>query len=146
MILVDANLLVYAHVTSLPQHQTARVWLDERLNGSPPVGLPWPTFLSFVRLVSNPRIFEQPQSIADAWNQVGEWLACPVVWIPQPTDRHRDILGSLLGAIGRSNLVPDAHLAALAIAHGLTLCSTDRDFARFPNLRWDDPLQQRKHN
>jgi uncharacterized protein len=102
--------------------------------------------LSFVRLVSNPRIFEQPQSIADAWNQVEEWLACPVVWIPQPTERHRDILGSLLSTIARSNLVPDAHLAALAIEHGLTLCSTDRDFARFPNLRWDDPLQRPEHN
>jgi hypothetical protein len=144
MILVDANLLVYAHVASLTQHQAARVWLDARLNGSTQVGLPWPTLLSFVRLVSNPRIFEHPQSISKAWAQVEEWLTCPVVWIPQPTERHREILGSLLtDRLTRSNLVPDAHLAALAIEHGLTLCSTDRDFAGFPNLRWDDPLQQK---
>lgn len=145
MILVDANLLVYAHVTSLSQHHAARAWLDSHLNGPTPVGLPWPTLLSFVRLVSNPRIFEHPQAISKAWNQVEDWLTCPVVWIPQPTERHRDILGSLLtDTLSRSNLVPDAHLAALAIEHGLTLCSTDRDFARFPNLRWDDPFQQRR--
>jgi len=142
MILVDANLLVYAHVTSLTQHQPARAWLDSCLNGPSPVGLPWPSLLSFVRLVSNPRIFEHPQSIPNAWSQIEEWLACPVVWIPQPTDRHRDILGSLLtDKLTRSNLVPDAHLAALAIEHGLTLCSTDRDFSRFSDLRWTDPLQ-----
>lgn len=146
MILVDANLLVYAHVISLPQHQAARVWLDGHLNGPTPVGLPWPTLLGFVRLVSNPRIFEQPESIPDAWSQVEEWLACPVVWIPQPSERHRGILSLLLRTIARSNLVPDAHLAALAIEHGLTLCSTDHDFARFPNLRWDDPLQRPEHN
>ncbi len=145
MILVDANLLVYAHVTSLSQHHAARVWLDGHLNGPTPVGLPWATLLSFVRLVSTPRIFESPQSISDAWHQVEEWLTCPVVWIPQPTERHRDILGSLLSTIARSNLVPDTHLAALAIEHGLTLYSTNRDFARFPKLRWDDPLQQAKH-
>jgi uncharacterized protein len=121
MILVDANLLVYAHVTSLPQHQAARAWLNSCLNGPTQVGLPWPTFLGFVRLVSNPRIFEQPQSISHAWKQVEEWLACPVAWIPQPTERHREILGSLLtDVLTRSNLVPDAHLAALAIEHGLT--------------------------
>lgn len=143
MILLDANLLVYAHVTSLTQHHAARSWLDSRLNGPTPVGLPWPTLLSFVRLVSNPRIFEHPQPISKAWKQVDDWLTCPVAWIPQPTERHREVLGSFLtDTLGRSNLVPDAHLAALAIEHGLTLCSTDRDFARFPNLRWEDPLQQ----
>lgn len=146
MILVDANLLVYAHVTSMAQHPAARSWLDARLNGPAQVGLPWPALLSFVRLVSNPRIFEHPQPISKAWAQVEEWLTCPVVWIPQPTERHREVLGSLLtDRLTRSNLVPDAHLAALAIEHGLTLCSTDRDFAGFPNLRWDDPLR-RKHS
>ncbi len=136
-------MLVYAHVTSLTQHHAARSWLDSRLNGPTPVGLLWPTLLSFVRLVSNPRIFEHPQPISKAWKQVDDWLTCPVAWIPQPTERHREILGSFLtDTLGRSNLVPDAHLAALAIEHGLTLCSTDRDFARFPNLRWEDPLQQ----
>jgi hypothetical protein len=144
MILVDANLLVYAHVASFTQHQAARTWLDSQLNGTTPVGLPWPTLLSFVRLVSNPRIFERPEPIADAWQQVERWLACPPVWIPLPTERHQEILGPLFSrALTRSNLIPDAHLAALAMEHGLTLCSTDQDFSRFAGLRWDDPLNGR---
>jgi toxin-antitoxin system PIN domain toxin len=142
MILLDANLLVYAHVASLPQHGPAHAWLDGRLNGTAPVGLPWPSLLAFVRLVSNPRVFERPEPVAEAWSQVEAWLECPLVWIPQPTDRHRATLGPLLRRQGvRANLVPDVHLAALAIEHGLILCSTDGDFARFPGLRWEDPLQ-----
>jgi toxin-antitoxin system PIN domain toxin len=142
LILVDANLLLYAHVTSFPQHEPARQWLDERLNGAAPVGLPWPTLLAFVRLVSNPRVFEQPESVTDAWSQVEAWLDCAPTWIPLPTDNHRAVLGALIpNAGGRANLVPDAHLAALAIEHGLLLCSTDGDFARFPDLRWENPLR-----
>lgn len=145
MILIDANLLVYAHVASLPQHQSARAWLDTRLNGTAPVGLPWPSLLSFARLVSNPRIFEHPEPISHAWGQIDRWLNCPSVWIPQPTERHREILGALLtNTVTRSNVIPDAHLAALAIEHGLTLCSTDGDFAQFPGLNWDNPLRVRR--
>jgi uncharacterized protein len=141
MILVDANLLVYAHVTSLPEHDHAHAWLDLRLNGVARVGLPWPSLLSFVRLVSNPRIFERAQPVRDAWRQVEDWLACESVWIPAPTERHAATLGGLLAAQPlRSDLVPDAHLAALAIEHGLTLCSTDGDFARFAGLKWTNPL------
>ncbi|MGH7961700.1 MAG: type II toxin-antitoxin system VapC family toxin [Candidatus Binatia bacterium] len=143
MILVDANLLVYAHAATLPQHAAARDWLDKRLNGMAQVGLPWPSLLAFIRLVSNPRVFERPETIASAWGQVEQWLTLNPVWIPQPTERHREILGTLLRHTGeRSNLVPDAHLAALAIEHGLTLCSTDGDLARFPGLRWENPLSQ----
>jgi toxin-antitoxin system PIN domain toxin len=141
VILVDANLLVYAYVSNLPQHQPALTWLDGRLNGAAPVGLPWPSLLAFIRLVSNPRVFERPRSVATAWKQVEDWLNCSPVWVPQPTERHREILGSLLTTQGsRANLIPDAHLAALAIEHGLILCSTDGDFARFPDLRWQNPL------
>lgn len=142
MILVDANLLLYARVDTFPQHEAARLWLDEWLNGSAPVGLPWSTLLAFVRLVSNPRIFERPEAVSSAWQQVEAWLDRPPVWTPPPTERHRAILGSLLtGVPGGANLVPDAHLAALALEHGLILCSTDGDFARFPNLRWENPLR-----
>lgn len=141
MILVDTNLLVYAHVTSFSQHDAAREWLDNQLNGTTRVGLPWPALLGFVRLVSNPRVFVQPLPLAEAWRQAEHWLDCAPTWIPQPTDRHRAVLASLLShSGGRANLVPDAHLAALAIEHGLTLCSTDGDFARFPQLRWENPL------
>jgi hypothetical protein len=142
MMLVDANLLVYARVASLPQHVPARRWLDERLNGTTAVGLPWPSLLSYVRLVTNPRIFGKPESMTSAWGQVEAWLDCPCVWIPAPTDRHREVIRPLLtGACARANLVPDAHLAALAIEHGLILCSTDGDFGRFPGLKWEDPLR-----
>ena len=142
MILVDANLLVYAHVVTFPQHDKARVWLDDCLNRSAPVGIPWPSILAFVRLVTNPRIFEHPETVEAAWKQVEEWLDCPLVWIPQPTERHREILGPLLTMHSiRANLVPDAHLAALAIEHRLILCSTDGDFGRFPDLRWENPIR-----
>ena len=141
MILVDANILVYSHVASFSQHKAARKWLDGKLNGSPQVGLPWSSLLAFLRLVSNPRIFERPEPIANAWLQVRAWLECEAVWIPQPTERHADLLNELLTLPGvHGNLVPDAHLAALALEHGLTLCSTDGDFARFPILRWQNPI------
>jgi toxin-antitoxin system PIN domain toxin len=105
------------------------------------VGLPWHTLLGFIRISSNPRALEHPMSVAAAWQLVEGWLDRPTVWIPQPTERHRELLGSLLSYTGgQANLVADAHLAALAIEHGLILCSTDGDFARFPYLRWENPL------
>jgi len=132
---------VYAHVQGFGQHERARTWLDDRLNGTTRVGLPWPSLLAFLRLVTNPRVFERPASIRAAWQQVEEWLDCEAAWVPGPTDRHREVLGRLLReATVRANLVPDAHLAALAIAHGLVLASTDGDFARFPGLRFENPL------
>lgn len=141
MILVDANLLVYAHVRSFQQHERARAWLDTKLNGNSPVGLTWSSLLAFLRIVTNPRIFQNPESMTDAWKQVEEWLDCEPAWIPDPTERHRELLGSLLAGPGiQANLVPDAHLASLAIEHGLILCSTDGDFARFRDLRWQNPL------
>ena len=141
MILVDANVLVYAHVRSFAQHPVARAWLDGQLNGPGRVGLPWPSLLAFVRLVSNRRVFDRPVPISSAWRQVEEWLDQEGVWVPQPTPRHRETLAPLLAHTeGRANLVPDAHLAALAIEHGLTLCSADGDFARFDGLDWHNPL------
>ncbi len=141
MILIDANLLVYAHVRAFAQHERARDWLDAHLSGGAPVGLPWPSLLGFLRIVTNPRVFERPEPMATAWNQVVAWLGAEAAWIPQPTDRHRDVLATLLEGSGiQANLVPDAHLAALAIEHGLLLCSTDGDFGRFPDLRWQNPL------
>ena len=144
MILVDANLLTYASVDTLPQHQRARIWLDDRLNGAAPVGLPWASLLAFMRITTNPRVFDRPASVSGAWRQVLAWLECDSVWIPDPDNRHREILGDLLQAPGvHANLVPDAHLAAIAIEHGLILCSADGDFARFPGLRWENPINQR---
>jgi uncharacterized protein len=141
VILVDANILIYSHVKSFAQHELARHWLDEQINGATSVGMPWESLLAFLRLVTNARVFEHPEPIAHAWQQVRDWLECNSVWIPQPTERHAAVLHELLSQPGvHANLVPDAHLAALAIEHGLTLCSTDGDFARFPVLRWLNPI------
>lgn len=141
MILVDANLLVYAANHAAPECDQARTWLDTRLNGTARVGIPWPSLLAFVRLVSNPVVVRDAVTPGAAWRQVEEWLACEPVWIPLPAGRHTEILADLLERpFVTARLVSDAHLAALAIEHGLTLCSTDGDFARFPGLKWNNPL------
>jgi uncharacterized protein len=141
VILVDVNILIYATDGRSPQHPVARDWLDGLLSGPIRLGMPWISLLGFLRLSTNPRIMPRPLSIAAAWQQATAWLACEPVWIPQPTERHSDVFGELLALPGvHGNLVTDAHLAALAIEHGLTLCSTDGDFARFPGLSWRNPL------
>ena len=142
MILVDANLLIYAKFSDFPQHDRARPWLEEELRSPGRVGIPWHSSLAFLRLATNPRLFGQPLSIGAAWQQVAEWLNHPRVWIPEPTDAHPVVLGDLLARANVSgNLVPDAHLAAIAIEHGLTVCSADADFARFANVSWLNPME-----
>ena len=141
MILLDANVLLYAANRAAPEHEQARAWLDTHLNSTIRVGFPWPSILAFVRIATNPAIVRQPVSPREAWRQIQEWLARDVAWIPVPTPQHAEILGGFLALPAvTSRLVPDAHLAALAIEHGLTLCSTDGDFARFPGLKWQNPL------
>jgi len=143
VILIDANLLVYAHVASMPEHLAAVSWLDQKLNGTAVVGLPGQSLLSFARLVTKPRLFERPLSVAAAWAQIEHWLDCPVVQIPSPGNRYREILARLLlSSVDKSNLIPDAQLAALAIENGFVLCSSDLDFARFSELRWENPLAE----
>lgn len=141
MIVVDANVLVYAYAMSYAQHEVARAWLEDQLATAARVALPWSSLLAFVRLVSNPRLFTEPASVSTAWTQVQAWLDAEAVWVPVPTARHRALLGACLGAPGlRANDVPDADLAALAIGHGLRLATSDGGFARFPGLDWFDPL------
>ena len=142
MILVDANLLLYAHNRSAPEHAAARAWFERALSGPDRIGVPWPSILAFVRLASNPVVFRQPITPASAWQVVRQWLRQETVWIPTPGTTHGEIFESLLADRRvTSRMVPDAHLAALAIEHGLTLCSTDGDFTRFAGLRWNNPLQ-----
>jgi toxin-antitoxin system PIN domain toxin len=141
VILLDVNILIYARNSADPHHASAVAWLDDRLNGTARVGLPWLTLLGFLRISTHLGAFRSPLTMSEAWTQVRDWLSADPAWIPQPTERHTEILGQLLGRPGvLGNLVPDAHLAALAIEHGLTLCSTDGDFARFPGLRWENPI------
>ncbi|MGE3843474.1 MAG: TA system VapC family ribonuclease toxin [Vicinamibacterales bacterium] len=141
MILVDANLLVYAHDASAAEHPRARDWFVRVINEPGRVGIPWPSLLAFVRLVSNPAVVRAPVSVQAAWARVAQWLERDNVWIPLPGTDHPPLLAALLAdATITSRMVPDAHLAALAIEHGLTLCSTDSDFSRFADLRWHNPL------
>ena len=141
MILIDANLLLYAKLSSFPEHTVAHRWLDERLNGADRVALPWESLLAFLRLSTNTRLFPRPLSTAAAWQQVRSWLRLDTTWTPAPTDDHEEVLDVLLTPGGITpKLVMDAHLAALAIEHGLVLCSADGDFARFAQLRWHNPL------
>ena len=141
MILVDANLLIYASDQRSSFHQKAQEWLDQKLTGPGRVGLPWSSILAFLRVTTNPRIYERPAATNEAWQRVTAWLGCRPVWIPHATERHAEILGQLLALPGiRGKLIPDADLAALAIEHGLILCSSDGDFARFSSLRWQNPL------
>ena len=144
MILVDANLLLYAYNENYSENAATKTWLDDVLLNAPRVGLPWPSLLAFVRLSTNPRIFSKPASIREAWQQVQFWLACPSAWIPEATDRHVHHLTACLEAVSTSNGVPDAHLAALALEHGLVLCSADAGFAKFPGLRVYNPLKPGK--
>lgn len=144
MILVDGNLLLYAKIAQFDQHEAARAWLDESLNASHRVGLPWPSLMAYLRISTNSRVFPEPLGIGEAWRQVEEWISLPRVWIPQPTVRHREVLAELLqDSSTTAGLVMDAHLAALAIEHGLRLCSADGDFGRFQDLRWQNPLRER---
>lgn len=140
MILVDTNLLIYARAISLPQHPAGKKWLDEMVNSETRVGLPWPSILGYLRVITNRRIFTKPDSVASAWRQVEDWLSCPNVWIPTPGENHPLFLARTVADSGGSDRIPDAHLAALAIEHGLTLCSCDGDFARFRGLKWQNPL------
>jgi hypothetical protein len=141
VILIDANILVYAFVETTSQHEVARHWLDRQLNGTSRVGLPWGSLLAFLRVTTSPRVYPRPAPMRVAMGQASTWVACDTVWIPQPTERHMEVLAILLAQPGLyGNLVQDAHLAALAIEHGLTLYSADNDFARFPGLRWANPL------
>lgn len=142
MILVDVNLLVDATMTAARDHERSRSWLQDRLRGTARVGLPWVTILGFVRVVAQPRAWERPMPVDDALAVARSWLSRPCAWTPEPGPRHLEILARLLGAQPAARVVTDAHLAAIAIEHGLELVSRDRDFARWSDLglRSRDPL------
>jgi uncharacterized protein len=130
--LLDANILSYAYDRSSPHNQAARVWLESSFSGREHIGLSWVTVLAFLRVSTSPRPLEQPLSITEAIPAVSGWVERPIVTILNPGERHWEILRELLttGQV-HGPLVMDAHLAALAIEHGATLATTDRDFTRF---------------
>ncbi len=140
--LIDANILLFAEDESSPFHAPAVRWLTAALNGDVRVGLPWPSLLAFVRIRTHPRAYDRPLTGPQAWDRVTDWLAAPAAWVPQPTERHAAVLGALVTRHQlRGNAMPDAHLAALAVEHGVAVCSADTDFARFDEVRWIDPLR-----
>jgi uncharacterized protein len=137
----DLNLLIYAVDREASEHRAAHQWWNATLSGSETVGLTWTVLLGFLRLTTNARIVRAPLSAEVALDYVDRWLAHPATTVLEPTPRHVGILRNLLDRTGTAgNLVSDAHLAALAIEHGADLYSADRDFGRFPGLRWVNPL------
>lgn len=139
--LVDANLLLYAVDQRSRFHRASLEWLTSSLNGDKRVALPWLCLAAFLRISTNPRASAEPLAPSDAWELVANWLSHDLTWIPNPTDRHAHVLGSLIQRYDLSaNMISDAQLAALAIEHGLRLYSTDTDFARFSEIDWVNPL------
>jgi hypothetical protein len=139
--LPDANLLLYALDDLSPHHGPARAWLDGILSGVEPVGFSWVVILAFIRVSTRVRLSSRPLSVAEALDIVEGWLAQPCAQVVEPSDRHVQVLRGLLEPLGTAgDLSSDAHLAALAIEYGGEVCSADNDFARFPGVRWVNPL------
>jgi toxin-antitoxin system PIN domain toxin len=141
--LPDINLLIYAADDSSRHFGPARRWLEQVLSGTEEIGFAWVVLLGFIRISTNPAAFANPLSTERAFEYVESWLASPVATVIHPTERHAGHLRDLLMPLGTAgNLTSDAHLAALAVEHGAELCSCDTDFARFPDLRWTDPMRR----
>lgn len=135
MLLVDANVLLYAVNERSREHDVSRDWLSQALAGAEAVAFAWTVLLAFLRLSTHPAVFPRPLTAAQAGDIVERWLeASPAVTI-EPTRRHLALLRGLLDRSGTAgNLLGDAHLAALALEHGATVVSFDRDFARFEGV------------
>ncbi len=140
--MVDANILLYAEDSRSPLHEAARRWWDGQLSRATPIYLAWMVINAFIRIGTNPRVFERPLSIEEAAARVDGWLNQPPVRLAVPTARHWRLLSRLLReGKATANLVTDAHMAAVAIEYGCTLFSTDADFSRFSGLQWKNPLE-----
>jgi len=141
MIVVDVNLLLYAVISGFKQHDVARDWWEETLNGPADVGLSSPAIFGFLRISTNPRMLTSPLPAEEAVGYVTGWLDQPNVSFLVPGPRHLDIAFDLLRGMGTAgHLTTDVQLAALAIEHNADMCSNDNDFGRFPRLRWVNPL------
>lgn len=141
MKIIDVNLLLYAVNEDAPRHRKAKTWLESALSGTETVGFEWTVLLAFLRLSTRSVVFPNPLLVEEAFALLESWLAQPCTTIVQPSDRHSQVLRDLLEPLGTGgNLTSDAHLAAVAVEHGAELFSCDTDFARFPGVRWTDPL------
>ena len=141
MILVDANLLIYAVNQDSPHHDKARRWLEETLSGTRETGLAWIVVLAFLRITTHPKIMRKPMAVETALEYVSSWLKQPFVSLIRPGKQHWPVFRNLINMTGTAgNLTSDAHLAALAIEYGCDLYSADYDFQRFPGIRHVNPL------
>jgi hypothetical protein len=141
MTIPDINLLVYAYNRADANHAPARAWWEELLNTVRPVGLPWIVASGFVRVMTHPRVLENPMPVAMATRQVRLWLEQPSVVVVEPGKRFPELFLGFLDRLGTGgNLTTDAYLAALAVEHQAELNSNDSDFSRFSGLRWRNPL------
>lgn len=141
MILVDANLLLYAVNQDVPLHQQARAWWEQALSGAATVGIPWVSLLAFLRISTNGRVFPRPLAPESAVAYVDEWLEQGPVRLVVPGPGHWPIMRNLLLQTGMGgNLTTDTHIAALALEQGYSIYSTDNDFRRFPGVRHVNPL------
>lgn len=142
MIVLDANILLYAYDSSSAKHARARAWVERVFSEGTLVGIPWQTVSAFLRVVTNTNLPGQRFTTEEAAQVVNQWLEQPNVRFLGPGDEHWSLLRRMLiEGQARGPLVTDAQLAALALEHGGVLYSTDRDFARFPGLRWSNPLE-----
>ncbi len=141
MIVLDANVLLYAYDSASAYHHKARAWIEETLSSGAPVGLPWQTAMAFFRIVTNPNLPGHRFTIEEAARVLDQWIDQPNVRLLAPGEGHWPILRQMLiDGQARGPLATDAALAALTIEFGGVLHSTDRDFSRFPGLRWSNPL------
>jgi toxin-antitoxin system PIN domain toxin len=143
MTVIDANLLLYAYNADAPQQSAAAWWLAELLKSGKVIGLPWITLWAFIRIATNSRIWPSPLSAERAFAIIEEWMGQPGVVLLEPGARHMEILKKLAIEYSVTGpLVTDAVMAALALENGAMLASTDQNFRRFPELRWENPLSQ----
>ncbi|PYX73846.1 MAG: PIN domain nuclease [Acidobacteria bacterium] len=141
MIVLDANILLYAYDSASSHHSKARAWVERVFSAAAPIGLPWQTVTAFLRIMTNPRLPGERFSTQEAVQVVDRWLEQPNVRLLAPGDDHWPLFRQMIVEGQASGpLITDAHLAALTIEYGGVLHTTDRDFARFPGLRWTNPL------
>lgn len=141
MIVLDANILLYAYDSSSSHHVKARAWVEQAFSDSAPVGLPWQTISAFLRIMTNLRLPGERFTLQEAVEIVDRWLEQPNVRLLAEGEDHWQLFRQLMvEGQASGGLVSDAHLAALTLEYGGVLQTTDRDFARFPSLRWSNPL------
>lgn len=141
MIILDANILLYAYDSAAPEHPAVATWLNKLIESGETIGLPWVVIWTFIRVSTNPRLLRAPKTLPEIFSAVTKWLNDPETVQLNPGPRHTEILEKLIvnsGAVGP--LVTDAVIAALAVEYGATVASTDQDFRRFTEVRWINPL------